>query len=146
LCSVINNWIDILVQIARNKIIWCNTLAITLKTCSVASHQLQKGIGMAKTFLSSDVKIDGQVKSNSDIEIDGEVKGQIQATAIKILNSGKVEGTVQCDSLAVEGELSGTVGVNDLNISSTGIVLADVQYSSLTTAKGAKLQGQLKVK
>ena len=101
---------------------------------------------MAKTFLSTDVKIDGQVKSNSDIEIDGEVKGQIQATAIKILHSGKVEGTVQCDSLSVEGELSGTVGVNDLSISSTGIVLADVQYSSLTTAKGAKLQGQLKVK
>jgi cytoskeletal protein CcmA (bactofilin family) len=101
---------------------------------------------MAKTFLSSDVKIDGQIKSNSDIEIDGEVKGQIQASAIKILNSGKVEGTVTCETLSVDGELSGTVGVADLTISSTGIVLADVQYSTLNTAKGAKLQGQLKVK
>ncbi len=104
-----------------------------------------EGAEMAKTFLSSDVKIDGQIKSNSDIEIDGEVKGQIQASAIKILYSGKVEGTVTCETLSVDGELSGTVGVADLTISSTGIVLADVQYSTLTTAKGAKLQGQLKV-
>lgn len=101
---------------------------------------------MAKTFLSSDVKIDGQIKSNSDIEIDGEVKGQVQAAAIKVLNSGKVEGTLSCETLSVDGEVKGTIGVSDLTISSTGVVLADVQYSSLTTAKGAKLQGQLKVK
>jgi cytoskeletal protein CcmA (bactofilin family) len=104
------------------------------------------GADMAKTFLSSDVKIDGQLKSNGDIEIDGEVKGQIQANAIKVLNSGKVHGTLTCDTLTVDGEVSGTVGANDLSISSTGIVLADVQYATLTTAKGAKLQGQIKVK
>ena len=101
---------------------------------------------MAKTYLSSDLKLEGDIKSQGNIEIDGAVKGQVAAKSVNVLDSGSVDGSVSSESLSVEGKVDGSVNTNDLSIASTGQIKADVVYQSIATAKGAKVEGTLKVK
>jgi hypothetical protein len=69
---------------------------------------------MAKTYLGSDLKLEGDIKSQGDIEIDGEVKGQVTAKSVNVLGAGNVDGSVSSDALSVEGKVNGSVNTNDL--------------------------------
>jgi cytoskeletal protein CcmA (bactofilin family) len=104
------------------------------------------GATMAKSFFSSDITIDGEIRSKGDIEIDGSVKGKVQAAAISVLGAGRLEGTVECTNLSIDGELQGAVSATDVTVASTGVVVADISYNTISTSKGAKIQGQLKVR
>ena len=101
---------------------------------------------MAKTYLSSDLKLEGDIKSPVDIEIDGAVKGKVAAKSVNVLGLGSVDVSVSSDSLAGEGMVCGSVNTNDLSIAATGKIKADVVYQSIATAKGAKVEGTLKTK
>jgi len=41
---------------------------------------------------------------------------------------------------------NGVISAADLSVASSGTVMADVTYETLSTDKGAKLQGNLKIK
>ena len=101
---------------------------------------------MAKTYLSSDFKLNGNIKSQGDIEIDGQIKGKVIGNSVSILSSGNVDGSITGSSVSIEGKANGVISASDLAIASSGTVLADVTYDTLATDKGAKLQGNLKVK
>ena len=47
---------------------------------------------MAKTYLSSDFKLNGNIKSQGDIEIDGQIKGKVVGNSVSVLSSGSVDG------------------------------------------------------
>ena len=47
---------------------------------------------MAKTYLSSDFKLNGNIKSQGDIEIDGQIKGKVVGNSVSVLASGSVDG------------------------------------------------------
>ena len=44
---------------------------------------------MAKTYLSSDFKLNGNIKSQGDIEIDGQIKGKVVGNSVSVLESSK---------------------------------------------------------
>ena len=46
---------------------------------------------MAKTYLSSDFKLNGNIKSQGDIEIDGQIKGKVVGNSVSVLSSGSVD-------------------------------------------------------
>ena len=39
---------------------------------------------MAKTYLSSDFKLNGNIKSQGDIEIDGQIKGKVVGNSVSV--------------------------------------------------------------
>ena len=101
---------------------------------------------MAKTYLSSDFKLNGNIKSQSDIEIDGQIKGKVAGNSVSVLASGSVDGSITGTSVSIDGKANGVITASDLAVASSGTVMADVTYDTLATDKGAKLQGNLKVK
>ena len=62
------------------------------------------------------------------------------------LASGSVDGSITGASVSVDGKANGVISASDLAVASSGTVMADVTYETLSTEKGAKLQGNLKVK
>ncbi len=103
-------------------------------------------ITMAKTYLSSDFKLNGNIKSQGDIEIDGQIKGKVVGNSVSVLASGNVDGSINGKSVSIDGRANGIISATDLAVASSGVVMADVTYDTLSTDKGAKLQGNLKVK
>ena len=103
-------------------------------------------ITMAKTYLSSDFKLNGNIKSQGDIEIDGQIKGKVVGNSVSVLSSGNVDGSINGKSVSIDGRANGIISATDLAVASSGVVMADVTYDTLSTDKGAKLQGNLKVK
>ena len=101
---------------------------------------------MSKTFISSDMSVEGDISSQSDIEVDGKVTGNLSGEVISILSSGSVDGSISCTSVNVDGNVSGKISVQDLAVNSTGKVSADVTYQSIATQKGARIDGKLKSK
>ena len=101
---------------------------------------------MAKTYLSSDFKLNGNIKSQGDIEIDGQIKGKVVGNSVSVLASGTVDGSISGTSVSVDGKANGVISASDLAVASSGTVMADVTYETLSTDKGAKLQRNLKVK
>jgi cytoskeletal protein CcmA (bactofilin family) len=101
---------------------------------------------MAKTYLSSDFKLNGNIKSQGDIEIDGQIKGKVIGNSVSVLASGSVDGSISGTSISIDGKANGVISASDLAVASSGTVMADITYETLSTDKGAKLQGNLKVK
>ena len=101
---------------------------------------------MAKTYLSSDFKLNGNIKSQGDIEIDGQIKGKVVGNSVSVLDSGSVDGSISGTSVSIDGKATGVISASDLAVASSGSIMADITYETLSTDKGAKLQGNLKVK
>ena len=101
---------------------------------------------MAKTYLSSDFKLNGNIKSQGDIEIDGQIKGKVVGNSVSVLSSGSVDGSITGTAVSIHGKANGVISAADLSVASSGTVMVDVTYETLSTDKGAKLQGNLKVK
>ena len=55
---------------------------------------------MAKTYLSSDFKLNGNIKSQGDIEIDGQIKGKVVGNSVAVLTSGNVDGSITGKSVS----------------------------------------------
>jgi len=59
---------------------------------------------MAKTYLSSDFKLNGNIKSQGDIEIDGQIKGKVVGNSVSVLSSGGVDGSITGTSVSIDGK------------------------------------------
>ncbi len=81
----------------------------------------------------------GNFVSESDIRVDGTFEGSIETKGkVVIGKSGKIEGTIACNSADIEGKFTGTIQVQDLlSIGSTGSVEGDVAISKLIVESGA---------
>ena len=101
---------------------------------------------MAKTYLSSDFKLNGNIKSQGDIEIDGQIKGKVVGNSVSVLAAGSVDGSISGTSISVDGKANGVISASEVAVASSGTIMADITYETLSTEKGAKLQGNLKVK
>ncbi len=101
---------------------------------------------VAKSFLSEDLVIDGNINSKGDLEIKGSVTGDINAGSISVLELGKVQGAVKGQDITVNGSVTGKIEAEDLTLSSSANVSADVTYGRLATEKGAQITGKLALK
>ncbi len=96
------------------------------------------------TIISSDLSIEGEVKSEGLIEIEGSIKGTVIGKAIIIREKGSVSGDLTCDSLQLKGKLEGEVFAHSINISSNGFLKGNIQYETLSVEDGALIDGQFK--
>ena len=89
---------------------------------------------MAKTYLSSDFKLNGNIKSQGDIEIDGQIKGKVVGNSVSVLASGTVDGSITGTSVSVDGKANGVISASDLSIASSGTVMR-CYYETLSTIR-----------
>ena len=101
---------------------------------------------VAKSFLSEDLIIDGNINSKGDLEIKGTVTGDINASSISVLELGKVHGAVKGQDITVNGSVNGQIHAEDLTLSSSANVSADITYGRIATEKGARITGKLALK
>lgn len=104
---------------------------------------IRASTGQAKSVISSDLKITGEVTSTGAVEITGEVDGNVAAQTLSLGTEGRIKGTVKADTLEIKGQLDGKLAADTLTLRASATVQADVNYSTLVIESGARLEGNL---
>lgn len=96
----------------------------------------------AKSVLSSDLRIKGDISSDGAVEILGHVEGSVTAKALQIGVDGALNGTVSAETVEVKGRLDGRVSCVNLLLRGHAKVVADVTYRSVVIESGAEIEGR----
>ena len=101
---------------------------------------------MSDAIISEDLTIEGDVVAkNSRIEIKGRITGDVTAKTVDLMSGGQIVGHVQAEDVIFRGQLKGKVACTDLELHDTAVMHSDVTAKHLTSTKGAKVSGAMKI-
>lgn len=101
-----------------------------------------KAAGGARSLLSADIVLTGDLKSQGTIEVQGRVDGDITATTLIIGAEGQVNGAVRAETIEVKGKLDGKASCVSFTLRSASHVRAEVNYETLVIESGATIDGR----
>jgi cytoskeletal protein CcmA (bactofilin family) len=96
----------------------------------------------ARSIISRDLKVKGDLICKGDIQIDGEVEGDVQGGSITIGEGADVRGTISSDSIRVCGSVNGQLKGQSVVLAKTAKVMGDVLHHTLSVEPGAFFEGQ----
>lgn len=102
--------------------------------------------GAARSRLSEDLEIDGDVSSAGPVDILGRIVGKVRAPDVLISASGHVDGQLTTLNLSVLGTIDGTIAAKTVVLSGSSRVQADITHETIRIESGAQFEGSLKRK
>jgi len=98
----------------------------------------------AETVLSTEIKLEGHLRSTSNIRFGGEMVGDLSTEGdLSVDGHGKVKGNVTGRNVVVAGTIQGNVTTSGrLEILSTGRVHGDIVVGSLIIDEGGVFRGK----
>ena len=105
--------------------------------------------GHTTTLISKDAEIIGDIKFSGDLEIQGQVTGNIiakddAAAMIRIVEGGKIEGSIHAPKVIINGTLVGDVHASEhIELAAKANVQGNVHYSLIEMVKGSQVNGNL---
>jgi cytoskeletal protein CcmA (bactofilin family) len=100
------------------------------------------GANGARSVLSNDLRITGEISSAGVIEVMGEIDGTITAQALIVGTEGRVSGSVKAETVEVKGKLDGKVDCQSFAMRASSSVTADVTYVTVLIESGAHIEGR----
>jgi cytoskeletal protein CcmA (bactofilin family) len=96
----------------------------------------------AKSILSADIRLSGDLTSSGTVEVLGEITGDVVAQTLIVGGEGKATGTVRAETLEVRGKLEGKASCVSLTLRAAAQVTAEVNYETLVIESGAQIDGR----
>lgn len=93
------------------------------------------------SIISSDLEIDGNLKSTGDIQIDGRVNGDVTSNTLTISAQAVVRGTLQATDVVIAGEVIGSIQAKNVKLMKSAHITADICHESLAIEAGAHFEG-----
>ena len=92
-------------------------------------------------------RFEGKLTFEGTVRIDGEFVGDIESNGTLLVGeTARIEGTVRVNNATVAGAMTGTLIVYEtLEIESMGRVSGEIHVSTLITARGAVVDGSIKM-
>ena len=91
--------------------------------------------------LAPNLVVSGNLVSEGNIHIDGTVEGDVQTVHLTIGASGVVKGRVFGRDVKISGRVVGSITACELVLEETAVIEGDVNYQSLSVARGARMNG-----
>lgn len=100
---------------------------------------------MAETIIGANIVIDGDITGNDALTVLGLVRGRVQVKdAVTVTPSGRVEASVESNSVEVSGTIEGNVTASDkVEIKSGGRLVGDIKAPRILIADGASFKGNI---
>lgn len=95
------------------------------------------------SILSSDLVIEGNIKSSGDIQVEGHIQGDIRAQLLTVGESATIEGEVMADDVVVNGRVIGRVRGLKVRLTSTARVEGDIVHKTIAIESGAHFEGSV---
>lgn len=99
----------------------------------------------ARSVLSADLRVVGEITSTGTIEVLGEIDGTVTAHGLIVGGEGKVIGSVVAETVEVKGKLEGKVASGVFTLRAAAQISADVAYTTLVIESGAQVEGRFTV-
>lgn len=97
----------------------------------------------APSTLSSDLHVQGNMKTTGDIQVEGTVEGDIRAHLLTIGESATIKGEVVADDVIVNGRIVGRVRGLKVRLTSTARVEGDIIHKTIAIESGAHFEGSV---
>ena len=97
----------------------------------------------APSMLSSDLHVQGNMKTTGDIQVEGTVEGDIRAHLLTIGESATIKGEVVADDVVVNGRIVGRVRGLKVRLTSTARVEGDIIHKTIAIESGAHFEGSV---
>ncbi|MFO7666458.1 MAG: polymer-forming cytoskeletal protein [Desulfobacterales bacterium] len=96
------------------------------------------------SFISRNLRVDGNVNGNENIIVEGFIKGLISLKGdITVGSTGVIEADVEADNISVLGKISGNVFArHQLVIKPSGKIQGDISACSIDIKEGASFEGR----
>lgn len=97
------------------------------------------------TFISREMEVTGDFKSNGAMQVEGILYGNITVDSVVIGKEGQVYGNIIATNSLILGRVDGDITVSKkLDIESTGYIQGNIKQSILVIAEGATIIGSIK--
>ncbi len=93
--------------------------------------------------LSSDLHVQGNLKTTGDIQIEGTIEGDIRAHLLTVGEGATVKGEVIADDVVVNGRIVGRVRGLKVRLTSTARVEGDIIHKTIAIESGAHFEGSV---
>lgn len=95
------------------------------------------------SILSSDLVIEGNIKSSGDIQVEGNIQGDIRAQLLTVGESATIKGEVVADDVVVNGRVIGRVRGLKVRLTATARVEGDIVHKTIAIESGAHFEGSV---
>ena len=96
----------------------------------------------APSIISSDVEIQGNVKTGAELQLDGKVVGDVDCGTLVMGTTGSLEGQIKADSVTIRGKVKGEIHARSVRLEASSEIEGDVYHETLSVEAGAKLSGR----
>jgi cytoskeletal protein CcmA (bactofilin family) len=94
------------------------------------------------SLIADDIVIEGNLRGDGELQVDGLIQGDVAVTRLTIGEGGKVDGSVQADSVEVRGRVIGAITAKQVRLYASAHVDGDITHEQLTMEAGAFFQGR----
>ncbi len=100
------------------------------------------------SFLSSDVVLEGNLRSNGSLRIDGEINGNVEVKEnLTIGETAKIKGDVKAQNITLNGTVEGAISAeNKVVLESSSKLVGDIFCKVLKISEGAIFEGKSSMK
>ena len=101
-------------------------------------------INQSSCVISKGTVIEGKFRTTEDLRLDGTIIGEVQSDKKIVMGeSGRIEGTVQCNESAIKGKIDGEIKVNGLlHLLSTAFIKGKIKAQKMIVDEGASYNGE----
>ncbi|RYE01637.1 MAG: polymer-forming cytoskeletal protein [Sphingomonadales bacterium] len=96
------------------------------------------------SVIGPDVIVTGNVTASADLHIDGRVEGDVNCGSLAQGGESQIFGSVTAESARLAGAVEGTVRVRNLTVERSAKISGDVEYENITIENGGHIDGRLK--
>ena len=100
----------------------------------------------ATTLIAKGTRMEGDLNFMGCLEIEGTVVGNVhsddQASRVRVLNGGLLEGEIKVSDVVINGHVKGNIFAGNLiKLASKAVVEGNIHYSLIEVDKGAEVIG-----
>ena len=93
------------------------------------------------TYISSDIIITGDIKSEGEVQIDGSITGNIFADTLTVGKTANINGEINAEVVYIHGKVIGEINAKSVALAKTAHIQGDILHGNLSIDQGAFLEG-----
>ena len=95
------------------------------------------------SVLSTDIYMEGNLRTTGGIQIEGTIKGDVRAHMITVGETAKITGVVVADDVVVNGKVEGKIRGVKVRLTSSAHVVGDIIHKTIAIESGARFDGKV---